>query len=76
MAFGQAAFITPPDSPIPESRPGQSDVADGTQRAATKVAQITDSARTEEIARMISGATITDEARAAALELIKGANAP
>ncbi|MCZ6764878.1 MAG: DNA repair protein RecN [Alphaproteobacteria bacterium] len=49
---------------------------DGAQRAVTKVAQITDSARTEEIARMISGATITDEARAAARELIKGADAP
>jgi len=39
-------------------------------RVATGVESITDSVRLEEIARMLSGATITDEARAAAEKLI------
>jgi DNA repair protein RecN (Recombination protein N) len=41
----------------------------------TRVLEIVDEARREEIARMISGAAITDEARAAATELIRGAAA-
>ena len=48
----------------------------GAKSTTTEVAEITDTVRTEEIARMISGAKITDEARAAAIELIKGAAAP
>jgi len=39
-------------------------------RVATGVAPISDAVRLEEIARMLSGATITDEARAAAEKLI------
>ncbi len=40
------------------------------ERTATGVVRISDSSRLEEIARMLSGATITDEARAAAEKLI------
>ena len=39
----------------------------------TSVATLTSEARREEIARMLSGATISDEARAAAEKLLKGA---
>ncbi|WP_374384082.1 DNA repair protein RecN [Dongia sp.] len=39
----------------------------------TNVATLTNEARREEIARMLSGATISDEARAAADKLLKGA---
>ena len=42
-------------------------------RAATSVAPLEDRHRLEEIARMLSGATITDEARAAAAKLMDGA---
>ena len=38
----------------------------------TSVDRLDPSARTEEIARMLSGASITAEARAAALSLIEG----
>jgi DNA repair protein RecN (Recombination protein N) len=44
--------------------------------AAIDVAEIAGAARQEEIARMISGARITDEARAAAGKLLDGALAP
>lgn len=40
---------------------------------ATRVEALAQSARREEIARMLAGATITDEARAAAARLIEGA---
>ena len=40
---------------------------------ATRVEPLADGARREEIARMLAGATITDEARAAAARLIEGA---
>ena len=43
------------------------------RRAATKVDELDDAARREEIARMLSGASITAEARAAAASLIAGA---
>jgi DNA repair protein RecN (Recombination protein N) len=39
----------------------------------TNVATLSNEARREEIARMLSGATISDEARAAADKLLKGA---
>ncbi|MFB2550773.1 DNA repair protein RecN [Ensifer soli] len=39
---------------------------------ATRVARMDDAARTEEIARMLAGASITEEARAAAAKLIAG----
>jgi DNA repair protein RecN (Recombination protein N) len=39
----------------------------------TRITQLLDEARREEIARMLSGATITEEARAAANRLLQGA---
>ncbi len=42
-------------------------------RVATRVQPLLDGARAEEIARMLSGASITDEARAAARRLLEGA---
>jgi DNA repair protein RecN (Recombination protein N) len=49
------------------------DVAEG-NRVATRVSPLEIQARREEIARMLSGATITDEARAAADRLLLGVN--
>jgi DNA repair protein RecN (Recombination protein N) len=49
------------------------DLADEGARAATRVAPLVDEHRREEIARMLAGATITDEARAAAARLIENA---
>jgi len=43
----------------------------GGERVATRVAPLEDAHRREEIARMLAGATITDEARAAAASLMK-----
>jgi DNA repair protein RecN (Recombination protein N) len=43
----------------------------GGKKVATRVAQLEAGARQEEIARMLSGATITDEARAAARRLME-----
>ncbi|MEO1141964.1 MAG: DNA repair protein RecN, partial [Pseudomonadota bacterium] len=40
------------------------------ERVTTEIAQISDDNRLEEIARMLSGATVTDEARAAAEKLM------
>ena len=48
-------------------------VADRGKRVATRITQLVDEARREEIARMLSGATITEEARAAAHRLLQGA---
>ncbi len=48
------------------------DAADKGRRVATKVIRLDQAARREEIARMLAGATITDEARAAALRLMEG----
>jgi DNA repair protein RecN (Recombination protein N) len=45
----------------------------GAKRVATKVAPLSDGTRREEIARMLAGASITDEARAAARRLLEGA---
>ncbi|MBY6240917.1 DNA repair protein RecN [Methylosinus sp. Sm6] len=42
-------------------------------RVATRVAELAAAERREEIARMLAGATITDEARAAAARLLEGA---
>lgn len=42
-------------------------------RVATRVLALAEDARREEIARMLAGATITDEARAAAARLMRGA---
>ena len=47
------------------------DLADKGARVATRVAPLEDEHRREEIARMLAGATITDEARAAAARLMK-----
>jgi DNA repair protein RecN (Recombination protein N) len=47
------------------------DLADKGKRASTSVAPLEDERRREEIARMLAGATITDEARAAAASLMK-----
>ncbi|MGA1802636.1 DNA repair protein RecN [Rhizobium sp. HT1-10] len=46
--------------------------ADGSEKIATRVATMAPEDRTEEIARMLAGASITDEARAAAARLISG----
>jgi DNA repair protein RecN (Recombination protein N) len=43
------------------------------ERVATRVVALDETSRREEIARMLAGATITEEARAAAGRLIKGA---
>ncbi len=48
------------------------DSADKGRRVETKVIRLDKAARREEIARMLAGATITDEARAAALRLMDG----
>ena len=46
------------------------DLADRGKRVATRVAALVPDARKEEIARMLAGATVTDEARAAAGRLL------
>ena len=43
---------------------------DGSERIATRVATMEPKHRTEEIARMLAGASVTDEARAAAARLL------
>jgi DNA repair protein RecN (Recombination protein N) len=48
-------------------------VGAGRRRVATRVASLEHEARREEIARMLAGATITEEARAAAARLIEAA---
>jgi DNA repair protein RecN (Recombination protein N) len=45
----------------------------GSDRVATRVAPLKEDPRREEIARMLAGATITDEARAAAGRLLESA---
>ena len=45
----------------------------GEERVATRVAPLVEENRREEIARMLAGATITSEARAAAIKLLEGA---
>ncbi|MFM2281825.1 MAG: repair protein RecN [Pseudomonadota bacterium] len=47
-------------------------VSDSDNRIATRVATMTEDERREEIARMLAGASITEEARAAAAKLLKG----
>lgn len=49
------------------------DMIEKGRRVATRVTSLADAARREEIARMLAGATITDEARAAAGRLLEGA---
>ena len=49
------------------------DLAQGGKRVATRVDPLASEARREEIARMLSGAIVTDEARAAAGRLLAGA---
>ncbi|MCA1404498.1 DNA repair protein RecN [Ensifer sp. IC3342] len=46
--------------------------AEKSETIATRVARMDDKARTEEIARMLAGASITEEARAAAARLLAG----
>jgi DNA repair protein RecN (Recombination protein N) len=48
----------------------------GSDRLATRVGALDPARRREEIARMLAGADITDEARAAAERLMIGAGAP
>ncbi len=48
----------------------------GADRVATGIAEMDSAARQEEIARMLAGATITDEARAAAERLLRENTAP
>ena len=47
---------------------------EGSEKIATRVATMAPEHRTEEIARMLAGASVTDEARAAAKKLITGAD--
>ncbi|WP_395515985.1 DNA repair protein RecN [Pseudorhizobium flavum] len=47
---------------------------EGSDKIATRVATMEPEHRAEEIARMLAGASVTDEARAAARKLIAGAN--
>jgi DNA repair protein RecN (Recombination protein N) len=47
-------------------------VADGSEKIATRVATMAQKDRTEEIARMLAGASVTEEARAAAKRLLAG----
>ena len=57
------------------ARATESGVASGSDaRIATRVVPIADARRREEIARMLAGATITDEARAAAQRLLEAAD--
>jgi DNA repair protein RecN (Recombination protein N) len=44
----------------------------GSEAIATRVARMDEDARTEEIARMLAGASVTEEARAAAARLLSG----
>jgi len=46
----------------------------GSDRVATRVKPLTEKPRREEIARMLAGATITEEARAAAARLLQAAH--
>ncbi|TPW29268.1 DNA repair protein RecN [Pararhizobium mangrovi] len=50
----------------------KADAANGGEQVVTTVTQVDESTRTEEIARMLAGAAITDEARAAAARLLAG----
>jgi DNA repair protein RecN (Recombination protein N) len=50
-------------------------VVDDGQHTRTHVAELIDAARREEVARMLAGSTITEEARAAAHKLIDGVSA-
>ncbi len=45
----------------------------GAERVATRVSVLGEAERREELARMLAGATITDEARAAARRLLQAA---
>ncbi|ENN87735.1 DNA repair protein RecN [Rhizobium freirei PRF 81] len=47
-------------------------VADGSEKISTRVATMEPKDRTEEIARMLAGASVTEEARAAAKRLLSG----
>ncbi|WP_454849893.1 DNA repair protein RecN [Rhizobium binxianense] len=47
-------------------------VSDGSEKIATRVATMAQKDRTEEIARMLAGASVTEEARAAAKRLLAG----
>ncbi|OCJ05149.1 DNA repair protein RecN [Rhizobium sp. AC44/96] len=47
-------------------------VSDGSEKIATRVATMEPGDRTEEIARMLAGASVTEEARAAAARLLAG----
>lgn len=48
----------------------------GDERVATRVEPLSDAPRREEIARMLAGATITQEARAAAVKLLETSSSP
>jgi DNA repair protein RecN (Recombination protein N) len=50
------------------------DAVRGADRVATRVASLASEARREEIARMLAGASVTDEARAAAARLLQSAD--
>lgn len=50
------------------------DAVRGADRVATRVASLASEARREEIARMLAGATVTDEARAAAARLLQSSD--
>ena len=51
------------------------DAVDGGKRVVTEVTRLDDTGRGEEVARMLAGASVTDEARAAARRLMQDADA-
>jgi DNA repair protein RecN (Recombination protein N) len=53
----------------------EKEIAAGSDATVTRVSRLDENARREEVARMLSGAAITDEARAAATRLLKGVEA-
>ena len=69
-ARAERHFLIAKDIVAPE---GRARPAAGAERIATRVVPIEDGVRREEIARMLAGATITDEARAAAQRLLESA---
>jgi DNA repair protein RecN (Recombination protein N) len=72
-ARAERHFLIAKDVVAPDGLVGKAKPAAGPERIATRVVPIADGVRREEIARMLAGATITDEARAAAQRLLEAA---
>lgn len=74
---GQAQVLAITHAPQVAARAGHhmlimKGAVEGEERVATRVTPLTDGPRREEIARMLAGARVTDEARAAAKRLLQG----